>query len=382
MNLQLHPLTVEPPYDHDPFGPEDSMDAKDDSPESLRSFWIGLAGMAILLHAVIYLELRTTSAVVGTILKASANLPNAQPYWDAKSAIYGVSTATLMPCLVLVTVVPLLYWRGGLLLRFVLSGTLIVTAMNLSVSNWWLDTTWTELQGLLAIAGCWAMFPILFLLTPIKTRKLRLIAGSCMLILTVCVSILNMNDLRGGFNVLYWECVFGSAFLFALLKRNWGRVAMMEADSTADQIERTSSRTLLELMALSGLAMASIGYWTQSSLVGEGLYFAQACALGIASALAGMACIKRLMSWKWWHLFFLLFAVLMMAMVFSANGLLLQVDRGYGSRAWDVLQKSSFVYPTVAYSICASLWLVLYLVLLSLWLKWCGWRMEVGGRTV
>ena len=201
-----------------------------------------------------------------------------------------------------------------------------------------------------------------------------------MLILTVCVSVLNMSNLRGGVDMLYWECVFGSAFLYALIKRNWGRVAMLESDAAVDQIERTSSRTLLELMAVSGLAFASVGYWAQTSLTGKGLFFFQASTLGVASVLVSMSCIRRLMNWRTRYLWFMVFSWVAMSIVFAVNGFFLLLnDYGLSRGVWDQFLTTTVVYPIIVISLCASLWLVIYLVLLGSWLRWCGWRMEVGG---
>lgn len=180
--------------------------------------------------------------------------------------------------------------------------------------------------------------------------------------------------------MLYWECVFGSAFLYALLKRNWGRVAMLESDATVDQIERTSSRTLLELMAVSGLAFASVGYWAQTSLTGKGLFFFQASTLGVASVLVSMSCIKRLMNWRTRYLWFLVYSWVAMSIVFAVNGFFLLLnDYGLSRGVWNQFLTTTVVYPIIVISLCASLWLVIYLVLLGSWLRWCGWRMEVGG---
>ncbi len=59
----------------------------------------------------------------------------------------------------------------------------------------------------------------------------------------------------------------------------------LESALTADQIERTSSCTLLELMTVSGLACSSVMYLSDSTYAGLLLYFVQASILGIASVL-------------------------------------------------------------------------------------------------
>ena len=135
VNALKQPLTFNPLSDQDPCGPDELIVAGQSSRESLRSFWIGLAGMAILLHVVIYLEIRTTNTILKWLWQEARKSLNLQAYNNITRCISNISAATLMPCIVLVTIVPLLYWRGGLVQRFVLSGVLVITAMNLSVTN-------------------------------------------------------------------------------------------------------------------------------------------------------------------------------------------------------------------------------------------------------
>jgi hypothetical protein len=40
---------------------------------------------------------------------------------------------------------------------------------------------------------------------------------------------------------LYWEMLYGGVFLVGTLRRNWGSLALLEADTNEEQIERTST---------------------------------------------------------------------------------------------------------------------------------------------
>ena len=222
------------------------------------------------------------------------------------------------------------------------------------------------------------MFPVLFLFTPINTRQLRLIVASCLLVLTFCVSVINMIDLRRSLELLYWESVFGSAFLYALLRRNWGKVAMLESASTVDQIERTSTRTLLELMTVSGLACASVMYWSDSTYAGLLLYFVQASVLGLASVQVSMACFRKIYVWRPKHIPLFVFLWLVMWILISANSLLNLVHSRYNNALWYAFVSSSTVYSVVASACCASLLLLVHTVIVGYWLRLCGWRMEHG----
>ena len=369
--------------DCDPFSEYEPQLAEPSTKESIRSFWIGIAGLAILANVMICIELQATQYVCSWLWNEANKLPNGRSIWEAMEGLELVSRESLLPCIVLATVVPIRYWRGGLAQRFAISGVLVVAAMNSSVSKhtWWNNTYVVDrdqLRGLLAISGCWVMFPVLFLFTPINTRPLRLIVASCLLVLTFCVSVINMFDLRRSLELLYWESVFGSAFLYAVIRRNWGKVAMLESASSADQIERTSSRTLLELMTVSGLACASVMYWSKSTYAGLFLYFVQASILGIASVLVSMVCFRRIQVLQRKHIPLLVFLWLAMWILISANSLLNVVHSRYNYSRWSAFVSSSTVYSVVASACCASLLLLVHILVVGYWLRLCGWRIEHG----
>ena len=176
--------------------------------------------------------------------------------------------------------VPILYWRGGLLQRFAISVVLAVTTMNLATeafhSSWILKVPVRQLSAILL---CWIAMPVLFLWTPINTRPLRLIVACGLMLLSLCLSILHMFSAPRNINLLYWEALYGASLCYALIRRNWGRVAILESGSELDQIERTSSRTLLEIMAVCGLACAASMYWSTWLNRGVVLQLTQAMSL-------------------------------------------------------------------------------------------------------
>ena len=120
-------------------------------------------------------------------------------------------------------------------------------------------------------------------------------------------------------NLLYWEALYGAAFCYALLRRNWGRVAILEAGTMLEQIERTSSRTLLEFMVVCGLACVASTYWSTSLYSGVVLQLTQAIVLGIGCIPVSMTGIRIVLSWKATKIWKLFGIGLFMWVLFGAN---------------------------------------------------------------
>ncbi len=153
---------------------------------------------------------------------------------------------------------------------------------------------------------------------------------------------------------------------------------MLESDATQDQIERTSSRTLLELMAVSGLACSSVMYWSESTYAGLLLYFVQASILGIASVLVSMTCYYKIREWGPKHILLLIAMWLATWFLISANSILILRHKPYGFPTWTALLNTSILYSVVACACCASLLLMIHILIVGTWLRLCGWRIEQG----
>ncbi len=361
-------VASEPERAHDPFSDDEPLPAEKSSRESIRSFWVCMAGLAVLAHVAIYFEL----LFMRTIEHWRANW-----IYAATDLLRLVLSQSFVPSLILASVVPILYWRGGLAQRFVVALAIVVAAMNSSVPYWgWqLADKHRLLVCLLAITGCWVMFPILFLLTPIRTERLRLVVATCLLVLTVCVSFINMADLRRSHEFLYWQTLFGSAFVYAILRRNWGTIAMLESSATELQIERTSSGTLLELMAVCGLASASYMYFSQSSYDRPISYYMQGLLLGLVSVLVCMSCFKRFQAWKLSQVPWLVFFWFVISVLFHVNTLMsFYARRNVFLSPMSLIDSPEAIF-SAAFSGVASFLLLGYLWSLGLWLRLCGWRL-------
>lgn len=357
---------------HDPFRDDEPLPLEKSSKESIRSFWVCIAGLAVIAHLAIYFEL----LFVQTIDDWLGRQYSIRFFQPPRYVLHVVFSQSFVPCIILATVVSILYWRGGLAQRFVIALAITVAAMNSSIDSRGVPLIdRSPLFGLLTISGCWAMFPILFLLTPIRTERLRLVVATCLLVLTVCVSFINMTDLRRSHEFLYWQTLFGSAFVYAILRRNWGKVAMLESSATEGQIERTSSRTLLELMAVSGLASASYMYFSQSSYDQPISYYLHGALIGVVSVLVFMSCFKRFQAWKLGHILWIVLFWFVMSALFHVNTLM----SFYGQRSVKISLMSMFISSeavfTASFSGIASLLILGYLWGVGIWLKWCGWRL-------
>jgi hypothetical protein len=362
----------DPLSDIEPAKPEEA------SRRSVASFWIGCSGLAILSHVAIFLTLRllaSTQWLVETVVFENVNRNYWGNYWEILRGVAVVVNDSMMPCIVIASVIPILFWRGGLGQRFAISLALAITTMNYSLFNiWYLGMRSQDLQALLAILGCWAMFPILFLFTPIKTIQLRFIAATCLLILTVCVSVIHMIGLRRSYDVLSWVSLYGAAFLYALIRRNWGNVALLEAGVSSDRIERTSSRTMLEMMIACGLACAVAIYLTKTELNRPIWLLGQTSLFAIVYVFVSLATIRSVLHWerkKIW-LFMLCGLLACLLMTWSSFSTQYVVGNRWGNIR-QFFQSTAPVSIGLGVLFATTYWMV-FLVTLGWWIKRCGWH--------
>lgn len=362
----------DPLSDIEPAKPEEA------SRRSVASFWIGCSGLAILSHVTIFLTLRllaSTQWLVETVVFENVNRNYWGNYWEILRGVAVVVNDSMMPCIVIASVIPILFWRGGLGQRFAISLALAITTMNYSLFNiWYLGMRSQDLQALLAILGCWAMFPILFLFTPIKTIQLRFIAATCLLILTVCVSVIHMIGLRRSYDVLSWVSLYGAAFLYALIRRNWGNVALLEAGVSSDRIERTSSRTMLEMMIACGLACAVAIYLTKTELNRPIWLLGQTSLFAIVYVFVSLATIRSVLHWerkKIW-LFMLCGLLACLLMTWSSFSTQYVVGNRWGNIR-QFFQSTAPVSIGLGVLFATTYWMV-FLVTLGWWIKRCGWH--------
>ena len=148
--------------DFDPLHGDDQAGPILTSRESIKSFWVGCSGLAVLaiLASIGVFALGSLDSWLVSLL----DIPFGQSRWNAYYGISIVIGSSLIPGLVLGALVPVLYWRGGLLQRFAISVVLAVTTMNLTTEvfhgSWNLKV---PVRQLIAILLCWIAMPVLFL---------------------------------------------------------------------------------------------------------------------------------------------------------------------------------------------------------------------------
>ena len=355
------------------------------SRESLRSFWIGVSGLAVLV-ILVSLSMFSLGKIDSWLVSrfyspigSPIGGPIGRAFWDSCYGVHVVIEASLIPAIVLGALVPVLYWRGGLMLRFLISTVLAITTMNLTTNvymgSWGLKVPILQSSGILL---CWIAMPAIFLCTPIKTRTLRLIVASCIMLLMLCLSLLHMFEAPRNINLLYWEALYGSAFCYALIRRNWGRVAILEAETSPKQLERTSSRTLLELMTVCGLACAVSMYWSVAMNLAMSILLVQAILLGIGCILASMTCIRIVLRRTGFKFVALVSIWFLVFLLFAENSIAYFLMGSPWARNSINLNSTSIESLTAVliFSFFASLVYLAFMLAVCTWLRFNGWRMQ------
>lgn len=369
----MHNPTFDPLSDIEPSKPEVS------SRKSVASFWIGCSGLAILSHVAIFLALRllaSTQWLVETVVFENVNRNYWGNYWEILRGISMVVNDSLMPCIVIATVVPILFWRGGLGQRFAISMALAVTTMNYSLFHFgYRGLKSQDPQALLAILGCWLMFPILFLCTPVKTASLRFVVATCLLMLTVCVSVIHMTGLRRNYDVLSWVSLYGAAFLYALIRRNWRNVAILEAGVSSDRIERTSSRTLLEMMIACSLACAVAMYLTKAELNRPLWLLGQSSLFAVVYVFVSLATIRSVLRWERKKIWLFMLGGLLVSFLMVWNNFSNQYLASWNRwrTIWQYFDSTAPVTIGLSAMFATAYWMA-FLSSLGWWLRRCGWH--------
>jgi hypothetical protein len=370
----MHNPTFDPLSDIEPSKPEVS------SRKSVASFWIGCSGIAILSHIFVFLAMRLLGGLqlfLEDYLFTNSNNPNSRGnYWEILRGISMVVNDSLMPCIVIATVVPILFWRGGLGQRFAISMALAVTTMNYSLFHFgYRGLKSQDPQALLAILGCWLMFPILFLCTPVKTASLRFVVATCLLMLTVCVSVIHMIGLRRNYDVLSWVSLYGAAFLYALIRRNWGSIAILEAGVSADRIERTSSRTLLEMMIACSLACAVAMYLTKAELNRPLWLLGQSSLFAVVYVFVSLATIRSVLRWERKKIWLFMLGGLLVSFLMVWNNFSNQYLASWNRwrTIWQYFDSTAPVTIGLSAMFATAYWMA-FLSSLGWWLRRCGWH--------
>jgi hypothetical protein len=350
---------------------------------SVKSFWFGFTGIAILTHLAAFFVMHVLAAdwLSRKIAILVIDQPSTRAFWETIGCLQLSIGIILIPSLIASVAVPIIYWRGGLMLRFTLSIVLAIAIMNMT-SDAWDYRPRLNLNLWMGVVASWVALPTLFLFAPIRPKPIKLAVLGCILVLIVCMSMLTMTHAPSNSRFLYWEILYGGVLLVGVLQRNWGSRAILEADTTADQIERTSTLTLMELMIVCWVACAISLYWATRIDMGKIVYLASAFAFGIGCLFGSLGVsyvLQRITTSRIARLFMMLGIWFVMTAVFSVASFIWLSNEDFLRAGLDWFSAIS-VTPSVLLvcilvgSAVSGFFFTAFNIAIYTWLRFCGWR--------
>jgi hypothetical protein len=358
---------------------------KELTPTQVSSFWWGCCGLAVLallssvgVGATLELCLRTFQKwIYGWGVQGNSSISSSH-FWGISRAVVMTFKSVFVPAAVIASVVPILYWRGGLLQRFGISLAIATCVMNVAMADSYHNIFQMRVSvsvRILQIIACWVSLPLLFCYSPIRTTKLRLIVSSMVLTMAVCISILVLIDAPQASRLISWQALYLAGFSWALFRRNWGSTVVLEGGTTTTEIERTSSRTLMELMIVSAIAIVAGMIFTgrnSERIASDGLIH---FGLGLATAALSVWVLCQFDSkgLRFWTILFVAFLLLsLLSLIVNLYESYFQ-QNNYYIHGLDPL--SQMLLLTLCSAGAGIFWLI-HMVFLAIWLGFCGWRIS------
>jgi hypothetical protein len=358
---------------------------KELTPTQVSSFWWGCCGLAVLallssvgVGATLELCLRTFQKwIYGWVVQGNSSISSSH-FWGISRAVVMTFKSVFVPAAVIASVVPILYWRGGLLQRFGISLAIATCVMNVAMADSYHNIFQMRVSvsvRILQIIACWVSLPLLFCYSPIRTTKLRLIVSSMVLTMAVCISILVLIDAPQASRLISWQALYLAGFSWALFRRNWGSTVVLEGGTTTAEIERTSSRTLMELMIVSAIAIVAGMIFTgrnSERIATDGLIH---FGLGLATAALSIWVLCQFDSkgLRFWTILFVAFLLLsLLSLIVNLYESYFQ-QNNYYIHGLDPL--SQMLLLTLCSAGAGIFWLI-HMVFLAIWLGFCGWRIS------
>jgi hypothetical protein len=358
---------------------------KELTPTQVSSFWWGCCGLAVLallssvgVGATLELCLRTFQKwIYGWGVQGNSSISSSH-FWGISRAVVMTFKSVFVPAAVIASVVPILYWRGGLLQRFGISLAIATCVINVAMADSYHNIFQMRVSvsvRILQIIACWVSLPLLFCYSPIRTTKLRLIVSSMVLTMAVCISILVLIDAPQASRLISWQALYLAGFSWALFRRNWGSTVVLEGGTTTAEIERTSSRTLMELMIVSAIAIVAGMIFTgrnSERIASDGLIH---FGLGLATAALSVWVLCQFDSkgLRFWTILFVAFLLLsLLSLIVNLYESYFQ-QNNYYIHGLDPL--SQMLLLTLCSAGAGIFWLI-HMVFLAIWLGFCGWRIS------
>lgn len=347
------------------------------SRDSLGSFWWAVSGLAVfcILNCLAWSSINSIvwEFATGLLLSPNIRFANSQKFFATRYMFEWMANGLVLPSATVMAIVPILYWRGGLLLRFTLTLAIAICVMNLANDGSFYRSyfSWIRWGRSLQVSACWLAIPLLFLFSPMRTQLLRLTVSAILVLMALCISILALIQAPGN-DLFLWQFAYVGGFGWALLRRNWGNLALAERDSDQESIDRTSSLTLLELMVISAAIVAGTTYFKKGIPQLYELQIALGSLLlgGFTAALSSRQIFKGLRdggsSTKSMVLLWLLLVVI----------LTLTTLAGSHFTIWyaTALNSTEYILSALLASMVGGIFLVLQIWIVGRWLRWCGWH--------
>jgi hypothetical protein len=349
------------------------------SKASLGSFWWAVSGLATIC-ILLCLAWSSISSIVwefatGFVFSQSfSNLQKySQKFFAARYTFEWMAFGVVMPSATMMAVVPILFWRGGLLLRFGLTLAIAICVMNLANAGFYYSArfSWIRWGRSLQVSACWFAIPMLLLFSPMRTRLLRLTVSSLLVLMALCISILALIQAPRR-DLFLWQFAYVGGFGWALLRRNWGNLALVERDSNQESISRTSSLTLLELMAISAVIVGGTTYHLRGipQLYELQNAFVSLAMGGFTAALSSRHLVKSLSGERKEAKSLILLWGLLVTMLTTTTIAGSHYTIGYAS----ALNSTEYVLFSTLASMMGGTFLLLQIWIVGRWLRWCGWR--------
>lgn len=357
------------------------------------NFWLGAIGLAILSllgFVVAFVVYSLMAFGVGEFWLRGIDASNAS-LASSRQAFLAFSRfeqfqANILQFLASVFVVssiwPILIWRGKIWIRFSVSFCWLVCFALLTESNRLYgfapyETVSSKALPALGVIVTWLAILLLSNLKSIlRSGLLRMVVNYGLMILALCVCVASLKQPNVSW-IVALHANYCIVLLTALYIRNFLMFAMLERDSTADEIMPTSTGTLIELTAVCSLLLVFITAWLTMLDGYATRHLTQYVLVCLASTiLVGLVQLRSTTGWT--KLRILNFILVPIAFSFAV--LVASVDLNWSSRS------NSFIgYQSIFdYSLDQLVWLIppigfaVVLIVVSIWLqdrwlRYCGW---------
>ncbi len=351
------------------------------SPAAVRSFWLGCAGLAIICHLSMVAAIIGVDLIDDWIANTFFKMLGGPMLWALIEPHRRIVWYCICPGMILISVTAVLLWRGSLGQRSVVVFPMVVSgaATYMVWMRYFRRSSEYAEPGiaLLGVIGCWLALPAIFLLPPFnRIPKLRLIAGVGLILLLACIEIASMQAFPMNRHMLGWLTLFSTGLLCALVARNMRNIVTFEANSDLYQYDKTSSKTMLELMAVCGLVFATVASWRIQVFSNElvaNMLVAMVVALAVSVLSTWATCRWLGMSRAAPIPFLLLWIGL--GLLFGSLGSI-EMEYRYDWGLFDYAGFGDFrLINDFATGMVSSLILFGCLSLCGWWLRFCGWKL-------